>query len=153
MGDIIKMRRRFKIMSNIEIGKLDDYIIKGNVIRNAVLSHKNKSLQGEGLKGELCPPSPTRSLEELKQIIPDELGRVLYWDDLIIEGNSVYAVLSEESYELLKEDFPNEDWSFLLRAHYKLNTRQENDKIIQEITELNVLAIDKYEDKSTIIFN
>lgn len=153
MGDIIKMRRRFKIMSNIEIGKLDNYIIKGDVIRNAILSYKNKALQGEGLKGELRPPSPTRSLEELKQIIPDKLGRVLYWDDLFIEGNSVYAVLSEKSYELLNEAFPNEDWSFLLRAHYKLNTRLENDKIIQEITELNVLAIDKYEDKSTIIFN
>ena len=153
MRDIIKMRRRFKVMSNIEIGKIEDYIIKGDIIRNAVLSYKNRALQGEGLKGELCPPSPTRSLEELKQIIPDELGRVLYWDDLFIEGNSVYAVLSEKSYELLNEDFPNEDWSFLLRAHYKLNTRQENDKIIQEITELNVLAIDKYEDKSTIIFN
>ena len=153
MGDIIKMRRRFKVMSNIEIGKIEDYIIKGDIIRNAVLSYKNRALQGEGLKGGLCPPSPTRSLEELKQIIPDELGRVLYWDDLFIEGNSVYAVLSEKSYELLNEDFPNEDWSFLLRAHYKLNTRQENDKIIQEITELNVLAIDKYEDKSTIIFN
>ena len=153
MGDIIKMRRRFKVMSNIEIGKIEDYIIKDDIIRNAVLSYKNRALQGEGLKGELCPPSPTRSLEELKQIIPDELGRVLYWDDLFIEGNSVYAVLSEKSYELLNEDFPNEDWSFLLRAHYKLNTRQENDKIIQEITELNVLAIDKYEDKSTIIFN
>lgn len=153
MGDIIKMRRRFKVMSDIEIGKIEDYIIKGDIIRNAVLSYKNRALQGEGLKGELCPPSPTRSLEELKQIIPDELGRVLYWDDLFIEGNSVYAVLSEKSYEVLNEDFPNEDWSFLLRAHYKLNTRQENDKIIQEITELNVLAIDKYEDKSTIIFN
>ena len=153
MGDIIKMRRRFKVMSNIEIGKIEDYIIKGDTIRNAVLSYKNRALQGEGLKGELCPPSPTRSLEELKQIIPDELGRVLYWDDLLIEGNSVYAILSEQSYELLNEDFPNEAWSFLLRAHYKLNTRQENDKIIQEITELNVLAIDKYEDKSTIIFN
>lgn len=153
MEGTIKMRRRFKIMSNIEIGKIEDYIIKGDIIRNAVLSYKNRALQGEGLKGELCPPSPTRSLEELKQIIPDELGRILYWDDLFIEGNSVYAVLSEKSYELLNEDFPNEDWSFLLRAHYKLNTRQENDKIIQEITELNVLAIDKYEDKSTIIFN
>lgn len=147
------MNRKFKVLSNVEIGKLGDYIIKGDVIRNAILSFKNKALQGEGLKGELCPPSPTRSLEELKQVIPDELGRVLYWDDLLLEGNSVYAVLSEQSYELLKEEFPNEDWSFLLRSHYKLNTRQENDKIIQEITELNVLAIDKYEDKSTIIFN
>lgn len=147
------MNRKIKVLSNVEIGKLGDYIIKGDVIRNSILSFKNKALQGEGLKGELCPPSPTRSLEELKQIIPDELGRVLYWDDLFIEGNSVYAVLSEKSYELLNEAFPNEDWSFLLRAHYKLNTRLENDKIIQEITELNVLAIDKYEEKSTIIFN
>lgn len=147
------MNRKFKVLSNVGIGKLGDYIIKGDVIRNAILSFKNKALQGEGLKGELCPPSPTRSLEELKQVIPDELGRVLYWDDLLLEGNSVYAVLSEKSYELLKEEFTNEDWSFLLRSHYRLNTRQENDKIIQEITELNVLAIDKYEDKSTIIFN
>lgn len=147
------MNRKFKVLSNVEIGKLGDYIIKGDVIRNAILSFKNKALQGEGLKGELCPPSPTRSLEELKQIIPDELGRILYWDDLFIEGNSVYAVLSEKSYELLNEAFPNEDWSFLLRAHYKLNTRLENDKIIQEITELNVLAIDKYTDENEIILN
>ena len=147
------MNRKFKVLSNVEIGKLDDYIIKGDVIRDAILSYKNRSSQGEGLKGELCPPSPTRSLEELKQVIPDELGRVLYWDDLLLEGNSVYAVLSEKSYELLKEEFPNEDWSFLLRAHYKLNTRQENDKIIQEITELNILAIDKYVDEKEIIIN
>lgn len=147
------MNRKFKVLSNVEIGKLDDYIIKGDVIRDAILSYKNRSSQGEGLKGELCPPSPTRSLEELKQVIPDELGRVLYWDDLLLEGNSVYAVLSEKSYELLKEEFPNEDWSFLLRSHYKLNTRLENDKIIQEITELNVLAIDKYADENEIILN
>lgn len=145
------MNNKYPLLIVDELKK-NGLIYPKKVIEDGIENYKKRlKKSGERISGEITSRENHFTVDT--EVIPNEKGEVLYWDDFAIEGNSVYAVLSEQSYELLKEDFPNEDWSFLLRAHYKLNTRQENDKIIQEITELNVLAIDKYADENEIILN
>lgn len=145
------MNNKYPLLIVDELKK-NGLIYPKKVIEDGIENYKKRlKKSGERISGEITSRENHFTVDT--EVIPNEKEEVLYWDDFAIEGNSVYAVLSEQSYELLDEVFPNEAWSFLLRAHYKLNTRQENDKIIQEIIELNVLAIDKYEDKSTIIFN
>lgn len=121
-------------------------------VEEAVENYKKRlEKSGEKISGELSYRE--KDLISAVVAVPNEKGEILIWDDLVIEGDFLYGILSKESQELLNEAFPNEAWSFLLRAHYKLNTRLENDKVIQEITELNVLAIDKYVDENEIILN
>lgn len=58
----------------------------------------NKS--GEKISGE--PEYEEKDLISGVIAVPNKKGEILVWDDLVIEGDTLYRILSEESLKLLE---------------------------------------------------
>ena len=75
------------------------------VVEEAVENYKKRlNKSGEKISGELS----YREKDFLSAVVavPNEKGELLYWDDLVIEGDILYGVLSEETQELLDKELP-----------------------------------------------
>lgn len=98
------------------------------VIENAIKSYKKRlSKTGERISGEISARNG-QSVIDL-DVIPNEKGEVLYWDDLVIEDDILYGILSDETQELLEKEYPNEERKFALRLATKAK-RSDNDEIM-----------------------
>ena len=98
------------------------------VIEKAIKSYKKRlEKSGERISGEISARKG-QSVIDL-DVIPNEKGEVLYWDDLVIEGDTLYGILSEETQELLEKEYPKEERKFALRLATKAK-RSDNGVMI-----------------------
>lgn len=110
------------------------------VIESAIKSYKKRlSKTEERISGEISARKG-QSVIDL-DIIPNEKGEVLYWDDLVIEDDILYGILSEETQELLEKEYPNEERKFVLRLATKAK-RSDNGAIIA--VGAVICAVDKF---------
>ena len=110
------------------------------VIENAIESYKKRlSKNGERISGEISARNG-QSVIDL-DIFPNEKGEVLYWDDLVIEGDTLYGILSDETQKLLEKEYPNEEHKFALRLATKAK-RSDNGAIIA--VGAVICAVDKF---------
>lgn len=110
------------------------------VVEDAVENYKKRlSKNGVRMSGEISARKG-QSVIDL-DIIPNEKGEVLYWDDLVIEGDTLYGILSEETQELLEKEYPNEERKFALRLATKAK-RSDNGAIIA--IGAVICAVDKF---------
>ena len=110
------------------------------VVEEAVENYKKRlSKNGERISGEISARKG-QSVIDL-DIIPNEKGEVLYWDDLVIEGDTLYGILSEETQALLEKEYPKEEHKFALRLATKAK-RSDNGAIIA--IGAVICAVDKF---------
>ena len=80
-------------------------IFPKKVVEEAVENYKKRlNKSGEKISGELS----YREKDFLSAVVavPNEKGEILIWDDLVIEGDTLYGILSDESQELLDKELP-----------------------------------------------
>lgn len=88
------------------------------VVEEAVENYKKRlEKSGEKISGELSYRE--KDLISAVVAVPNEKGEILIWDDLVIEGDFLYGILSKESQELLDTNYPEEDRSFAIRKATK----------------------------------
>lgn len=75
------------------------------VVEDAVENYKKRlNKNGERISGEISARNGQSGIDI--DIIPNEKGEILVWDDLVIEGDTLYGVLSDETQELLDKELP-----------------------------------------------
>lgn len=88
------------------------------VVEEAVENYKKRlKKSGEKISGELAYRE--KDLISAVVAVPNEKGEILIWDDLVIEGDFLYGILSKESQELLDTNYPEENRSFAIRMATK----------------------------------
>lgn len=75
------------------------------VVEEAVENYKKRlNKSGENISGELSYRE--KDLISAVVAVPNEKGEILIWDDLVIEGDTLYGILSDETQELLDKELP-----------------------------------------------
>lgn len=123
------------------------------VVEEAVEHYKKRlKKSGEKISGELFYRE--KDLISAVVAVPNEKGEILIWDDLVIEGDFLYGILSKESQELLDTNYPEENRSFAIRMATKAvrdnnyNGTGESVAIAVGLVIFTVDKVDKRPDKS-----
>ena len=115
------------------------------VVEDAVEKYKKKlEKTGEKISGELAYRE--KDLLSAVVAVPNKKGEILIWDDLVIEGDFLYGILSKESQELLDTNYPEEDRSFAIRKVTKAirdNNYYGTGESVAIAIELIIFAVDR----------
>ena len=111
------MNNKYPLLIVDELKK-NGLIYPKKVIEDGIENYKKRlKKSGERISGEITSRENHFTVDT--EVIPNEKGEVLYWDDFAIEGNTLYGILSNETQKLLDENYPEDDRKFTIRMATK----------------------------------
>ena len=141
------MNNKFLILKLDTITRNDTYY-SSKEIENAIKEvNKRNIIKDTFLKGELNPPTDFHDFERWTRVVPNPSDDfVLEWKSVYIKDKNLYGILSDNSIEYLKKNYPDEEWEFTVRV-LGVPIRIRNDNKVNghhtEFIQVRLIAIDK----------
>lgn len=141
------MNNKFLILKLDTITRNDTYY-SSKEIENAIKEvNKRNIVKDTFLKGELDPPTRFDDFERWTTVVPNPSDDfVLEWKSVYIKDKNLYGILSDNSIEYLKKNYPDEEWEFTVRV-LGVPIRICNDNKVNgyytKFIQVRLIAIDK----------
>lgn len=141
------MNNKFLILKLDTITRNDTYY-SSKEIENAIKEVNKRNIAKDTfLKGELNPPARFDDFERWTTVVPNPSDDfVLEWKSVYIKDKNLYGILSDNSIEYLKKNYPDEELEFTVRV-LGVPIRIRNDNKVNghytEFIQVRLIAIDK----------
>lgn len=141
------MNNKFLILKLDTITRNDTYY-SSKEIENAIKEvNKRNIIKDTFLQGELDPPTRFDDFERWTTVVPNPSDDfVLEWKSVYIKDSNLYGILSDNSIEYLKKNYPDEEWEFTVRV-LGVPIRICNDNKVNgyytKFIQVRLIAIDK----------
>lgn len=141
------MNNKFLILKLDTITRKDTYY-SSKEIENAIKEvNKRNIVKDTFLQGELDPPTRFDDFERWTTVVPNPSDNfVLEWKSVYIKDKNLYGILSDNSIEYLKKNYPDEEWEFTVRV-LGVPIRICNDNKVNgyytKFIQVRLIAIDK----------
>lgn len=141
------MKNKFLLLNLDTITRNDTYY-SSKEIENAIKEvNKRNIVKDTFLQGELDPPTKFDDFKRWTTVVPNPSDDfVLEWKSVYIKDSNLYGILSDNSIEYLKKNYPDEEWEFTVRV-LGVPIRIRNDNKVNgyytEFIQVRLIAIDK----------
>lgn len=141
------MNNKFLILKLDTITRNDTYY-SSKEIENAIKEVNKRNIAKDTfLQGELDPPTRFDDFERWTRVVPNPSDDfVLEWKSVYIKDKNLYGILSDNSIEYLKKNYPDEEWEFTVRVlgvPIKICNDNKVNGYYTKFIQVRLIAIDK----------